>query len=153
MSDVRYPWTVAYPGSSGLARTSRAEGAEGAMGAVDIIVRVDADPDCDEEELAGLTGRLRSEMLGLDVLGVEPEISVGTPDGAKGAGAALGWLVVHLGVEQLRTAVAAVVTWALRNDRPVEIDLDGDVLKLGRATREQQKEIVDAWLARHASGT
>jgi hypothetical protein len=119
---------------------------------VDVIVRV-ADSGCDEEELAELTGRLRSEMLGLDVLAVEPQADADTPDGAKGAGAVLGWLVVHLGVEQLRTVVAMVVTWALRNDRPVEIDLDGDVLKLGRATREQQKEIVNAWLARHASGT
>lgn len=120
---------------------------------MDVSVVIVADSDCDEEELAGLAGRLRSEMLGLDVLGIETVIQPATPDGAKGAGEALGWLLVHLGGESLQRVVAAVADCALRNDRSVEVDLAGDVLKLGRATREQQERIVDAWIARHSPGT
>jgi hypothetical protein len=139
----------------GIQRIGRgaATGGKVGWGAMDVIVGIVADSDCDEEELAGLAGRLRSEMLGLDVLGIEPVIQPATPDGAKGAGEVLGWLLVHLGGESLRTVVAAVADWALRNDRSVEVDQDGDVLKLGRATREQQEKIVDAWLTRHSSGT
>ena len=40
-----------------------------------------------------------------------------------------------------------------RNDRVVEVTEGGDTLKLGRATREQQEKIIDAWLARHPPGS
>jgi hypothetical protein len=35
----------------------------------------------------------------------------------------------------------------------VEVNYGDSSLKLGRATREQQEKIVDAWLARHSAGS
>jgi len=116
--------------------------------ATDVSVRIIAEAEGDEQELALLTRRLRSELLNLDVSDVEPVVR-DEQDGAKGATAILGWLVVHLGGEQLSKVVAKVAGWALSNGRTVEVELDGDVLKLSRATREQQEGAYQAWLARH----
>ncbi len=119
------------------------------VGAGDLVLRVNPAPDGDAEELTELTRRLRSELLSLDVQSVEPLIVDGTPENAKGVEEMTGWLTVHLGLEGLRALLAKVVEWALRNDRTVEVSVGSDVLKLGRATREQQEKIIDAWLARH----
>jgi hypothetical protein len=116
----------------------------------DVTVRIIGDPG-EEENLALLTARLRSELRDLDVCDVEPPASPETPDDAKGLGAALGWLVIRMGRDPLRTVLAAIVDWALRNDHLVEVTIDGDTLKLGRATREQQEQVVNTWLTRHAS--
>jgi hypothetical protein len=45
-----------------------------------------------------------------------------------------------------------IADWAARSGRAVEITVDGDSLKLGRASREQQDRLVEAFLARHDSG-
>ena len=42
-----------------------------------------------------------------------------------------------------------VADWACGSGRTVEVSLDGDTLKLGRVTREEQQELTRAWLARH----
>jgi len=118
---------------------------------VRIIAETDAEEEEDEEELARLTRRLRSELLDLDVSDVEP-VTGEQEEGAKGAAEVLGWLVVHLGAEQLGEVVGKVAQWALSHGRTVEVNLDGDVLKLGRATREQQEGAYQAWLARHTPG-
>ena len=39
--------------------------------------------------------------------------------------------------------------WATGFGRTVEISVDGDTLKLGRVTREEQRELTREWLARH----
>ena len=55
-------------------------------------------------------------------------------------------------VAGLRTLTApAVLAWAARTQRTVEITMDGDTLKLDAATPQQQQEIIDAWLARHGT--
>lgn len=118
-----------------------------------VVVRVFPASDDDPGELAELTGRLRAELLDLDVQAVDAVAEGGIPEGAKGLPAIGGWLVLHLGREGLRTVLDKIADWASRNDRPVEITLGGDVLKLGRATRDQQDKIIDAWLAQHPPGT
>ena len=75
------------------------------------------------------------------------------PVGAKGLGTAAGWLVAQVGtLDGLRAAVAAVRGWARRTGRTVEVSIGGDVLKVTGVTSQQQGEIIDAWLARHAAG-
>ncbi len=73
--------------------------------------------------------------------------------GAKGVADIAGWLSVRLGTEALRIVLAKVADWVARNDRLVEVTEGGDTLKLGRAAREQQEKIIDAWLARHPPGS
>jgi hypothetical protein len=118
---------------------------------VEVTVRIIADLDEEDEDLARLATRLRSELRDLDVLDVVSRAPAKTPEDAKGLGAALGWLIIRIGRDPLRTVVTAVIEWALRSDRSVEVTLDGDTLKLGRATRDQQEQLVNAWLGRHAS--
>jgi hypothetical protein len=49
--------------------------------------------------------------------------------------------------------VAAVCAFTSRTGRTVEVSIDGDPLKVTRATAQQQAEIIDAWLAHHAPAT
>jgi hypothetical protein len=107
----------------------------------------------DAGELAKLAGWLRSELLDLDVAGVEPLPGEAAPAGTKGAAAVAEWLLVQLGPEALRAVLAKVADWVTRNDRVVEVSYGGDTLKLTRATRDQQEKIIDGWLARHPAGS
>jgi hypothetical protein len=116
-------------------------------------VRVRPAPDGDAEELAELTGRLRAELLDLDLGSVDLPADEAVPGQAKGLAALVGWLTVRFGTaEGLRAAVAAVRGWAVRTNRTVEVSVDGDVLKLTGVTSQQQDRVIDGWLARHAPG-
>jgi len=110
-------------------------------------------PEDDVEVLAELTNRLRGELLDLDVEAVELIPDAIVPHGSKGLATAVGWLAAQLGPEALRAVLVKVTNWATRNGREVEVSYGGDTLKLGWATREQQQEVIDAWLARHAAGS
>jgi len=109
------------------------------------------DSDDDAEEIAGLTRRLRSALLELDVDDVEP-VAGETSRGAKGIGEVLGWLSVTFGGELLKAIADQVVAFAMSSRRAVEIEIDGDKIRLDHATREQQDELYRIWLARHTGG-
>jgi hypothetical protein len=117
-----------------------------------LVLQVRPGPDDDAGEVAELAGLLRGELLDLDVSAVGRLADEAVPPGAKGVAAVAGWLAVQLGPEALRAVLAKVADWVTRNDREVEVSWAGDTLKLGRATREQQEKIIDAWLARHPAG-
>jgi hypothetical protein len=117
----------------------------------DLVLQVQPGPEGDDEELAALTVRLRVELLDLDVQAVDPLINDTAPEGAKGLVTLAGWLAIYLGEEELRTVLAKVADWASCNDRVVELRSGSDVLELGKATREQQASIIDAWLAGHTN--
>jgi hypothetical protein len=116
-----------------------------------LVLQVYPAPEDDAGELTELAGWLRTELLDLDVQGVDQLLSDAVPAGAKGVAAIAGWLAVQLGPEALRTVLAKVADWVTRNDRVVEVSYGADTLKLGRATREQQEKVIDVWLARHAA--
>jgi hypothetical protein len=113
-----------------------------------LVVHVQPGDDEEASELAELTGWLQGELLDLDVNSVDPVPEQDVPDGAKGIAALAGWLVVNLGPEALKTVLAKVADWATRNDRAVEVTIAGQNLKLARATRQQQQELIDVFLAR-----
>lgn len=121
------------------------------VGSSELLVRVSPDTDNDQEDLAGLTRRLRAELLDLDVDTVEPLTEDNVPEGAKGLATLAGALAVRLGDAGLKTVLTKVLDWALRNGRTVEATIDGDTIKLTNATREQQAAVLDAWLGRHAA--
>jgi hypothetical protein len=118
-----------------------------------LVLQVCTAAEDDAGDLADLAGLLRGELLDLDVSAVDRLPDEAVPPGAKGVAALAGWLAVQLGPEALRAVLAKVADWVTRNDRVVEVSLDGDTLRLGRATREQQEKIIDGWLARHAAGS
>ena len=91
-----------------------------------VIVKVLPDRDEDAEQLDDLTAMLREELLELDVAAVEPILPDRAPDDTKGVVAALGgWLAVHFGPAGVKAVVNAVVAWAGRNGKAVELTLNG----------------------------
>lgn len=117
------------------------------------MLRIRLPEDRDAEELARAAGQLREELLELDVLRVEP-VGDTAPEGAKGLGELMGWLMLQLGtMGGLRSVVDTAGAWASRSDREVEISYGGDVLRVTGVSSAQQERIIDAWLARHAAGT
>ena len=105
--------------------------------------------DDDAEHLDELTALLRDELLELDVASVERLASEPAPEDAKGVvGVVVGWLTVHFGPSGLKAVVNAVVAWAGRNQRAVELTLNGNTLKLTGANADMQARIVDEFFAR-----
>ncbi|MHB6908291.1 hypothetical protein [Streptomyces sp. DB-54] len=105
--------------------------------------------DSDQEELAELTSQLRRRLFELDVDDVRTARSGGEmPEGAKsGELMAVGALAVTLAPTVLRPVLHLVETWMQnRPVRTVKVDVDGRVLELGHASREQQQRLVEAFL-------
>jgi hypothetical protein len=116
-----------------------------------LILQVLPVADSDAGELADLARRLHAELLGVDAAAVAPLPAEAAPAGAKGLGTLAGWLLVQFGtLDGLRAVVAAVRGWSSRTGRTVEVSIGGDVLKVTGVTSQQQGEIIDAWLTRHA---
>jgi len=120
-------------------------------GAGQVSVRIDNDADTGDEELALLTRRLRGALLELDVLDVEPG-SGPPPEGAKGAAAVLGWLWVTIGGEAIKAVVDRVADWAASNGRTVEITVGDKTLKVSKVSRDEQRELIDTFLAQLPAG-
>ena len=117
-----------------------------------LIVQVLPVADSDAEELADLAGRLHAELLDVDAASVAPLPAEAAPEGAKGLADLAGWLLVQFGtLDGLRAVVASVRGWTARTGRTVEISIGGDPLKVTGVTSQQQGELIDAWLARHAT--
>jgi hypothetical protein len=117
-----------------------------------LILQVLPVADSDAKEMADLAGGLHAELLDVDAASVAPLPAEAAPEGAKGLGTLAGWLLVQFGtLDGLRAAVTAVRGWTSRTGRTVEISIGGDALKVTGVTSQQQGELIDAWLARHAS--
>lgn len=116
-----------------------------------LIVQVLPVTDSDAEELAVLAAELRSELLDTDATSVAPLSAEVVPEGAKGLGTVPGWLLAKFGtLDGLRAMMGAVRAFSLRTGRTVEVSIGGDKLKVTAATAQEQRQIIDAWLARHA---
>jgi hypothetical protein len=81
---------------------------------------------------------------------IEPEHDQ-LPVGAKGV-ATVAALVAHVPLTGVKAIIAILQAWEARTGRTVEVSLDGDTLKITRASREQQDRVIGAWLARHPAG-
>ena len=111
-----------------------------------VSVRISNDLNLDDEEFALLTRQLHAALLELDVLDVE-FASEEPPRGAKGAGAAFGWLWVTIGGVTVTNVVSRVIDWAGSNGRSIEITVGDRTLKTSRVSPEKQRELIDAFLA------
>jgi hypothetical protein len=115
---------------------------------------VDAGADSDAEELAELTRRLRGQLLELDVDAVEPATGGEAPAGSKGVELlAIGGLVIQFAMksEVLKSVVDATTAWLGRQQgRSVKLTLDGDTLEVTGVSSDEQRRLVDLWVARHA---
>jgi hypothetical protein len=127
-----------------------------AASAGELSLELKAGPDTDAEELAQLAGRLRAELLDLDVDAVRPPVRGEAPGDAKGPGLlAAGELVVGLvaSPEVLASLIDAVRSWLGRNHaRSVKLTLGGDALEVSGVSSAEQQRLIDLWVTRHGTG-
>ena len=102
------------------------------------------------EEQDELTRALREELLELDVEDVERPAEA-APEGARaGEAIALGTLLVTLGQGALGIVSSAIGRWvARRGGRSVTLELDGDRIELGGVSEEDQRRLIETFVARH----
>jgi hypothetical protein len=127
-----------------------------AAGSGELSVELQAGPDADAEELAQLVGRLRAELLDLDVESVQQPERGEAPEESKGTGwLAAGELMVRLvtSPEVLASIIAGVQSWLRRNSaRSVKLTIGRDTLEVSGVSSAEQDRLIDLWVARHATG-
>ncbi len=65
----------------------------------------------------------------------------------------LGALLVESGRGAVGAVVQTIHGWvARRSSRTVKITLDGDSIELTNASEEEQRRLIESFLARHAAG-
>jgi hypothetical protein len=127
----------------------------GAVGEPDavLVIQVGAD-QADEEEIAELSSQLSAELLQLDVTSVEQATAGPAPEGSKGLElVAVGTLLVRLLTSSpvLSSITGTLKSWLSRRPgRSIELTLDGDTVKVTDISAEDQRRLIDAWIARHA---
>ncbi|MEA2311607.1 MAG: hypothetical protein QOE28_1575 [Solirubrobacteraceae bacterium] len=117
---------------------------------VRLTVELDEDGSSGPEDLEEAARALREELLELDVDGVERP-SRPAPDGARAIEAAiLGTLLVTLSKGALAAVAGTIQNWVARGGvRTVTLELDGDRIELGNASAEDQRRLLEAFVARH----
>jgi len=126
------------------------------MAGADITLRVDVAvaPDADAAELDDATLQLRRELLELDVSRVERPAGDSPPPGARAAEVAVvGTLLVTVTQQVVAAVVRAVTGWIGRRDsRSVKLEIAGDSIEVTDPTAEEQRSLIEAFLARHVGG-
>jgi hypothetical protein len=125
-------------------------------GETSLEVQLELDPEADAEELDELTGRLRRQLLELDVDSVERAKGLPPPLGARAVDSTtLGTLVVTLASTPalLQAVVSTVREWLSRaRCRSVKVKLGDSELELTGVSSEQQERLISDWIAHHAAG-
>jgi hypothetical protein len=119
-----------------------------------VVLRVDAGPDADEEEVAELALRLRDDLEALDVGPVELSRSGTAPAGAKSVDPIeWGTLLVAIGSSPaLMTLIRTANAWIARQRQGrVRVKIGEDELELTGASTDDQRRLIDDWLARRGA--
>jgi len=121
-----------------------------------VRLAVAPDLELDTEAVERLTRRLRAEIAELDVESVTAAAGGSVPDGAKAADpVTVGAIVVALSASGgvLPALAEALRAWLDRHDRArgVSMTIDGDSIEVERATTEQQRALIDAFVRRHSA--
>jgi len=114
----------------------------------EIRLHIGGYPDSDGEERADLAWRLMEEMRehGVDKVS---HPSTQPPPGAKGGAVEWAQVVVTL-AGSAPPLIMALQGWRGRHPRAaVTLEIDGDTLTLGEAAPDEQRRLVEAFLARH----
>lgn len=121
----------------------------------EVMLYVEAGRDADDEEVATLTRRLRDVVRQLDVDEVKLLRAGTAPEDSKVADPiTLGALVVTLASSKVLTAlIEAISSWAERQrGGTVTIKIDDDVLVVPHASREERRQLLASWHAKHPAG-
>jgi hypothetical protein len=118
-----------------------------------LTLAIEGAPDSDAEELARLTGQLRSQLLELDVERVDLVRGGQAPPGSKVADPiTLGAIIVTLAPTVIQAVIGLVQNW--HKDHPVssvKVTLGDDSLELSNASPEQLEQLAQAFIARHST--
>jgi Effector Associated Constant Component 1 len=121
----------------------------------DVKVRVELglEPDSDAGELDEATLQLRRELLELDVLDVKRPSEGPAPPGTRAVDATvLGTLVVTATQGVVGAVIQAVMGWlARRPNRSITVGIAGDSIEVTDPSAEDQRRLIEAFLARHAA--
>jgi hypothetical protein len=117
-----------------------------------VAVSVALDPDADAVELDDATSRLRDALLDLDVDAVDRLSAGEPPPGARAAeSAVLAGLAVQVGHATLGAVMARIRYWVgQRSGRSVKVTVDGDTIEVTNVSTDDQHDLIEAFLARHA---
>jgi len=120
---------------------------------VEIRVDLGLDSEADALELEDAALNLREELLGLDVDAVERPVSGPAPEGAKAIETTLaGVLIVTAGKEVIVAVVQQIRQWIGRGKgRSVKLELGEDTIEISHPSAEDQRRLLEAFLARHAT--
>ena len=122
---------------------------------MELLVDLGVDRDEDAAELDQAARQLQRELLELDVEDVQRAREGAPPPGARAVDAAvLGSLAVTAGKEVLGAVVRAIVQWiGRRADRSVKLTIGDDAIEVSNVSAEEQRRLVESFLARHGGGT
>jgi hypothetical protein len=143
-----------YPLCVGLFHWSTGAGSMSLIPGERVDVDIDAGPDVDRGELARLSRRLRSELLDLDVAGVDYAAD-DAPSGTKsGTTVSLGTMIVTLSDSAVLAAVVGVLRSWVRGGsaRKVTIQLGKDKLEIKGTLGDREAGLIAKWLDQHAGG-
>ncbi len=117
-----------------------------------LLIKIEPDPDADDQERVELTRNLRKQLLSLDAVeSAEPPPASVVP-GTKSGGVDWQALMVTLASSGgiLTPITGAIQSWLTRQDRStVTLEIGGDKLTVTGASSESQKRLVDDWIKRH----
>ncbi len=118
-----------------------------------LTLAIEGAPDSDAEELARLTGQLRSQLLELDVDRVDLVRGGQAPPGSKVADPiTIGAIIITLAPTVIQAVIGLVQNW--HKDHPVssvKVTLGDDSLELSNASPEQVEQLAQAFIARHST--
>ena len=117
-------------------------------------LQLDGGDDVDQDEIEDLTARLRRQLLELDVQSVGRVRAGEVPPGARALDVmVLGGLLVTLSKspELLKMVTGVVQSWVTgRPGRSVELQINGDSLKVTGISSDQQRELIAMFVERHS---
>jgi hypothetical protein len=112
--------------------------------------------DASPEELDRLAEGLSRELSDLDVDRVTKATAGEAPPGTRAFEiVAVGALIVEFArsSETLAKVVGVIKSWlGNRQHQSIKVQMDGDTLEIAGASSEQQEQVIQAWIERHADG-
>ncbi len=123
------------------------------MGNVEVLVAVA--PEDDDERRDQLTRRLRAEIAGLAIDRIAASGPARPPGAKSGDAGSVSQLLVTLTASGgvLASLVGLLSDWVGRQrGTRLSVSIDGDRIELASASSDEQRQLVQAFLARHRPG-
>jgi hypothetical protein len=120
--------------------------------AIAVRLEIALESDAEAIELQDAASQLRRELLELDVEKVEAPAGGPAPPGTRAVEVAeIGTLLVAAGKVAIGPIVQVIQGWiARRASRSVKLTIDGDSIELSNASADDQRQLLQAFVARHA---